>query len=124
MLIIHPVTEETVRPHIGLPVVVVCHGGHRYFGVLSGLQKDKVVLNDQPSADTANRKRKSKKVSIKGVKKKNGRTRLHSDSAPKADSPSIGDDPFVEHASPPWSHPIPPRIAIDLSSVVYIAAMV
>jgi hypothetical protein len=123
MLIIHPVTEETVRPHVGLPVVVVCHGEHRYFGVLSGLKNNQVILNDQPSADTANRKRKSKKAAIKDVKRKKGRTRLHSDSAPETDSP-VGSDPFVEHASHPWSHPIPPRIAIDLSSVAYIAAMV
>jgi hypothetical protein len=128
MLIIHPVTAETIQLHIGLPVAVVTHEGYRYFGILSGVVQNQVILNDQPSASTSTTKgRKGKKVKIsqRRIPKKRARTRQHQPGQAEQPPQAYPIHPdFEASAVQGGAHPFSERIAIDLSAVAYIVAMV
>jgi hypothetical protein len=128
MLIIHPVTSETVQPHIGLPVVVVTHEGGRYYGILSGTANKQVILNDQPTASTAktkSRKGKKARISSRRVPKKKARTRQHNQDQteqPPAQYPAYHSlEAPVAHSE---AHPLSERIAIEFSSIAYIVAII
>lgn len=43
---IYPITDEACKPFWGRPVMVVMNDGTRHIGILSGIEKNQLVLND------------------------------------------------------------------------------
>lgn len=45
-MMIYPISEHTIRPHVGKMAYAVMHDGRRYVGRISGVARGQLVLND------------------------------------------------------------------------------
>jgi small nuclear ribonucleoprotein (snRNP)-like protein len=102
----YPVREEHARLFLNRPVGVVLTDGTRHYGVLTGCEKGKLVLNG--FAETAKPKRK----------RTGKRKRASSSAAPFA--PAIPYDPYN-----PYTPVVPPgpRVALDLATIALLFAL-
>jgi len=94
---IYPVTEAACRPHCGKPVLIYLHDGTEIYGVLSRVEKDRIILGETPGAvaDTAGRKAgrggKARSKS-RGKKPAAGVTALGPYGSPEYGAPGFGWD--------------------------------
>ena len=74
MILIHPICEETIKPHYGNLVCAVMHDGTHHYGILNGMAFGQLILNDDsPIAETlsaTDSKEKTKSKTIRGGKSK------------------------------------------------------
>lgn len=42
---ISPICDETVRPYVGRPVLAVMHDGNRHYGILRGIEGDRLLMD-------------------------------------------------------------------------------
>ncbi|HZG76224.1 MAG TPA: hypothetical protein VEZ72_10240 [Paenibacillus sp.] len=108
----YPIREEHARLFLNRPVGVVLMDGTRHYGVLTGCEKGKLVLNG--GDETAKPKRK-------GAGKRKGtavRKRASSSAAPFA--PAIPYGPYNPYT--PIVPPVP-RVALDLATIALLFAL-
>lgn len=131
MLIIHPVSEETVRPYLGLPAVVVLGDGSRHFGVLSHVDSKQILLNDAPQTETSGRRAGKTKKAVRTKaraaqrkKTKAARIRQQEDSGPLAEAAQPPAWPAEAAGAvpgpPPYPHPFAQRAALNLSDIAHV----
>lgn len=58
---IHPISEDTIKLHLGLPVCAILHDGTEHYGVISKIEGGKLILNDFPQEAGPTLKRKKAK---------------------------------------------------------------
>jgi hypothetical protein len=112
---IHPITEESCRPHCGKPVLVILADGTEIQGVLSRVDGGKLYLNDEGGDEAT---LSSKKAKIKSVRTRN-KSRKARKSGGVTAVPPLADDPVPG----PYGHPAPflgPLLVFDLA---FIAAL-
>lgn len=110
MHLFHPIQEEYCEPFVGRYVCAVLEDGTRHIGILSGVGKGKLILNDQ--AGTASFDEEEAPGNSAKKKKKKGRKSetsvLETNSRTPAAPYGYGPSPFSAYGS---------RVAVDLSSV-------
>ena len=69
---IHPITDKTCRSLYGKPVLIFLNDGSEIYGVLSRIEKNKLILNDDaiPKLNSATKKTKKTISKSKTVKTK------------------------------------------------------
>ncbi|MEI7025111.1 hypothetical protein [Paenibacillus sp. y28] len=82
MHVIHPICEEKCKPFYGRPVCVVMHDGTRYFGTLSRLHNNELILNEAAPAGI------SHKSSLTAAPAKKSKNKKHTKAAGAAQAPA------------------------------------
>jgi hypothetical protein len=112
---IHPITEESCRPHCGKPVLVILADGTEIQGVLSRVSGGKLYLNEEGGAEAA---LSSKKTSVKAV-----RPRIKTRKVRKSGNVAAVRPHGVGPVPGPYGYPAPflgPLLVFDLA---FIAAL-
>jgi hypothetical protein len=112
MIPIHPVEEKAVSRYIGMPVCAVLQDGTRHYGILSRIEKGKLILNESPEeAESANLKRRS-------------RGKAKTTSVRKGAKAKISAFPAVEGFPGPYPYgypnPFGGRIVLDLAAIALL----
>ncbi|NEW09826.1 hypothetical protein GK047_28305 [Paenibacillus sp. SYP-B3998] len=104
---IYPITEKSCNAQCGKPVLVFLHDGLEIYGVLSRVEKEKLILNDQSSSVSSSTTKKSAKVKTKKTKAKT-----------QALEPSSGANVFPSYGLPFFGGLDPSqRFEIEMGSV-------
>ncbi|OPH56155.1 hypothetical protein BC351_28710 [Paenibacillus ferrarius] len=70
---IHPITAKSCRSHCGKPVLIYLNDGSQIFGILSRLDKNNLILNEE-ARPKLNSAKKSGKSASKTIKTKQSKT--------------------------------------------------
>ena len=111
MHLVHPINEEHCKLFVGRAVCVVKNDGSRQIGILSGLEKGRLVLNDWPGAAGSDDE-DAGKTSIKKNKAKSKNKREKAEVSASQLPPS----PYRPVPFRPYGE----RVAVDLSSVALL----
>ncbi|OCT16733.1 hypothetical protein A8709_08715 [Paenibacillus pectinilyticus] len=65
----HPITEKTCRSLVGKPVLLVLNNGVELAGIVSRIEKNKLILNDSPQAKLNSTPKSTKTTIAKKGKK-------------------------------------------------------
>ncbi|MDQ0878490.1 hypothetical protein QFZ77_007149 [Paenibacillus sp. V4I3] len=73
---IHPITDKTCRSLYGKPVLIFFNDGSEIYGILSRIEKNKLILNDDatPKLSTTTKKTKKTISKSKTVKSKQAKS--------------------------------------------------
>ncbi|KQX45428.1 hypothetical protein [Paenibacillus sp. Root444D2] len=73
---IYPITDKTCQSFYGKPVLIFLNDGSEIFGVLSRIEKNKLILNDDatPKLNTTTKKTKKNISKSKTVKAKQAKS--------------------------------------------------
>lgn len=66
----HPITAKSCKNLIGKPVLVYLTNGLEIYGVVSRVEKNKIIINDKQQASTKSSSKSTKPTSAKKGKKK------------------------------------------------------
>ncbi|MDQ1911913.1 hypothetical protein RAC89_16135 [Paenibacillus sp. GD4] len=109
---IHPICEASCKEHYGKPVLIYLKDGGEVFGVLSRLENNQLILNEDPSVAVTTKNKKKGKAVIKGKKgKKTGTV----DAATSA-------YPFAPYPYPPF-YP-GGRIVLDIALIALLFVLI
>ncbi|SDO81913.1 hypothetical protein SAMN04487897_12355 [Paenibacillus sp. yr247] len=73
---IHPITQKTCQGLYGKPVLIYLNDGSEIYGVLSRIEKNTLILNDDtlPKLNTSSKKTKKTVSNTKSVKTKTSKS--------------------------------------------------
>lgn len=110
MVPIHPVEEKVISRYIGMPVCAILHDGTRHYGILSRIEKGKLILNASPEeTESASLKRRSR-----------GKARTTSGRKGAKAKAQISAFPAVEGFPGPYPNPFGGRIVLDLAAIALL----
>lgn len=111
MQIVYPVSKESCKPFCGKPVLIYLHDGAQIQGILSRVEKGRIILNER-STGTSDERRKGRLAKTKNSVKKG-----------RAAKTTVNTGGFSPH---PYQygfvHPFPygPLIDLDLASIAVL----
>jgi hypothetical protein len=110
MIPIFPLTEETIREYTGQPLVAITRDGRQHIGILSRVEKGRLIFNDQPET----------KVSKFEKSRRSAKRRARTSDTPPAADDTRPTGPAEEDAIPEAGMPVHPfggKFVLELSSV-------
>jgi hypothetical protein len=107
MQTIYPITEQSCKPYCGKPVIIMLHDETQIEGMLSRVEKGRIILNEPPVAATGTNK-KGKSAQTRGSAKRG-----------KAAKTAMEVNSTVPYG-PLQSGPV---LALDLSSVALLLVL-
>lgn len=116
---IHPITEKNCRSLVGKPVLVYLTNGSDIYGIVSRVEKNKLILND-----TGQAKLKSTSKSTKPTLTKKGKKKLaQPDTPPQMTAENqFNSFSFIRFGGPAQAPTPRPTGPVDIQ-IDYIAAM-
>ena len=82
----HPITEKSCRSLVGKPVLVYLTNGSEIYGIVSRVEKNKLILNDNRQAKLKSASKNTKPTLTKKGEKEASPTRItpHSHDSPRS----------------------------------------
>ncbi|CAH1209920.1 hypothetical protein PAECIP111891_03441 [Paenibacillus allorhizoplanae] len=111
----HPITEKSCKNLVGKPVLVFLTNGSEIYGIVSRVEKNKLILNDNQQANTKSSSKSTKPTLNKKGKKKQAQPVAPTQPSTEDQLSSFG---LIRFGGPPVRPTGPVDIQID-----YIAAM-
>ncbi|MDR6554177.1 hypothetical protein [Paenibacillus qinlingensis] len=112
----HPITEKSCRNLIGKTVLIYLSNGSEIYGIVSRVEKNKLILNDEQPAKVKSALKTSKPTLTKKAKKK----QVQPDTpAPLTNEDQLSSFGLIRFGGPPQTRPTGP---VDIQ-IDYIAAM-
>jgi hypothetical protein len=116
---IHPINEQNIRSLIGKPVLLYLNNGLDVYGIVSRIDKNKLILNDNTPAKLNSTTKTAKPPLSKKVKKKTALPSSPLQANPSEQLSSFGLPLFGGPSTAPPPRPTGP---VDIQ-IDYIAAM-
>lgn len=116
---IHPINEKSLKSLIGKPVLLYLNNGLDVYGIVSRVEKNKLILGDNTPAKLSSTTRTTKPSLSKKVKKKAASSETPLQAGPAEQLSSFGLPLF---GGPSTAAPPRPTGPVDIQ-IDYIAAM-
>ena len=115
----HPITEKSCKNLVGKPVLVFLTNGSEIYGIVSRVEKNKLILNDDRQANTKSSSKNTKPTLTKKGKKKQAQPVTPTQPSTEDQLSSFGLIRFGGPLQAPTARPTGP---VDIQ-IDYIAAM-
>lgn len=106
MIPIFPLTEETIREYTGQPLVAITRDGQQHIGILSKVEKGRLIFNDHPET----------KVSKFEKSRRSTKRRVRTSDTPPAPEARPAEEDRPSEVEMPV-HPFGGKFVLELSSV-------
>ncbi|NQX63700.1 hypothetical protein [Paenibacillus qinlingensis] len=115
----HPITEKSCKNLVGKPVLVYLTNGSEIYGIVSRVEKNKLILNDNQKPSIKSSSKSTKPTPAKKGKKKQAQPDAPAQTAPEDGLSSFG---LIRFGGPLQASPDRPTGPVDIQ-IDYIAAM-
>jgi small nuclear ribonucleoprotein (snRNP)-like protein len=115
----HPITEKSCKNLVGKPVLVFLTNGSEIYGIVSRVEKNKLILNDDRKANTKSSSRNTKPTPTKKGKKKQAQPVPPTQPSTEDQLSSFG---LIRFGGPLQAQAARPTGPVDIQ-IDYIAAM-
>jgi small nuclear ribonucleoprotein (snRNP)-like protein len=116
----HPITEKSCKNLVGKPVLVFLTNGSEIYGIVSRVEKNKLILNDNRHANTKSSSRSTKPTPTKKGKKKQAQP--VSPTQPSTEDHQLSSFSLIRFGGPLQAPAARPTGPVDIQ-IDYIAAM-
>ncbi|WP_409342409.1 hypothetical protein [Paenibacillus sp. MBLB4367] len=113
MHLVHPIQEEHCRPFVGRPICAVLNDGKRYIGILSGIEKGRLILNDHLRTESTGEAEPSSDRTTGKFSRKKGKSKSKGE---KVEISAIPSAPYAPARHPAYGE----RSTVDLSQVALL----
>ncbi|KRF09590.1 hypothetical protein ASG89_15325 [Paenibacillus sp. Soil766] len=115
----HPITAKSCKNLIGKPVLVYLTNGSEIYGIVSRVEKNKLILNDNQEASIKSSSKNTKPTPTKKGKKKQAQPVSPNQPSTQEQLSSFG---LIRFGGPLQAPPAKPTRPVDIQ-IDYIAAL-